>query len=148
MLQPQRSEREPNLVLDQGCQKLHSVDESGKPIASAHAGKLFDSARLDARWGYIVFLALGRQQPFQQCRVHDASEPYLAVDRHDRNVVAVLRHQLGIGVDVDLVDLETVAPLKVLEQIECLVATAAPRASVDGERQMPAACSEAENTCE
>src|SRR5271157_5116647 len=148
MRPPQCSEREPNLVPVQGCQRLHSVTESGKPIASTHAGKPFYSAFLDACWGYIVFLALGRQQPFQQCRVHDASEPHLAVDRHDRNLVAVLRHQLGIGVDIHLGDLETVAPLKVLEQIECLVATAAPRASVDGERQMPAACSEAENTCE
>src|SRR5208283_2426389 len=148
MRPPQCSEREPILEPDQGCQKLHSVAESGKPIASAHAGKPSDSARLDACWGYIVFLALCRQQPFQQRRVHDASEPYLAVDRHDRNLVAVLRHQLGIGVDIHLGDLETVAPLKVLEQIECLVATTALHASVDGERQMLGACSGAENACE
>jgi len=108
----------------------------------------FDSAFLDACWGYIVLLALGRQQPFQQCRVHDASEPYLAVDRHDWNLVAVLRRQLGIGVDIHLGDLETVAPLKVLEQIECLVATTALHASVDGERQMLGACSGSENACE
>src|SRR5208337_4621337 len=90
MRTPQCSEREPNLVPVQGCQRLRSVDESGKPIASAHAEKPSDSARLDPCRGYIVFLALGRQQPFQQRRVHDASEPYLAVDRHDRNLVCRL----------------------------------------------------------
>jgi hypothetical protein len=80
--------------------------------------------------------SLGQQQPLQERGFNHAPEADLAIDRHDRHLGVIKRDQVGIGVDIDLVDRNPEPPLSGLEQIEGLVAAAALRAGVDGDIQM------------
>ena len=80
--------------------------------------------------------AFGREEAIQQGRIHDATEPDLAVDRDDRHFGVVPCDQLGIAVDVDLLDREPPARLVLMEQVERLVAAAALCPRVDGKRQV------------
>ena len=80
--------------------------------------------------------AFGREEAIQQGRIHHAPEPDLAVDRDDRHFGVVPCDQLGIAVNVDLLDREPPARLLLMEQVERLVAAAALCPRVDGERQV------------
>src|SRR5262245_36092664 len=93
-------------------------------------------------------LALGEQDPFQQSRVNHTPEPNLSIDHHNGNLGVVLRHQLGVSVDIHLDDLEAVSSLIVPQQVERLVATAALGPCIDHEGQLLGSRARAEEACE
>ncbi len=74
---------------------------------------------------------LRAQQPLQERGVDDSSEPNFAIDRHNRDFGIVLGGQIGIAVDINLLDRKPETPLGVFQHVECLVAATTLRTCVD-----------------
>ena len=91
------------------------------------------SSRFSPRSCPVIDDSSGPEQSFEQDAIDDPLEPHLAVDGHDRDRGVIPRTQVGIGVDVHHVDGEPVLAPVFLQEIERLVAAAAPFAGVDGE---------------
>jgi hypothetical protein len=81
-------------------------------------------------------LALGGEKPVQECGVHHAAEPDLAVDQYHRHLGVVPRDELGVGVNVDQIESEAEPLLRFVEHLDRLVAATALRAGVDRHGQM------------
>jgi hypothetical protein len=86
--------------------------------------------------GFWSIPALRLEQSLEECGIDHTPEPDLAVHCHNRHLGIEFRNEIGVAIDIHLLDREPKTPLGILEHIEGLVATAALRAAVDCEGQM------------